>query len=242
MNVQWVIEKPRDKRKKFTWLGAPPLGHLGAMDVIATAQAKGLLASWNGSDGGNCITGYGLQTSDTNPNSWGDRDGWVLACFVKWWNGSGKTPKLPEQGTKNGVVWADLTQQHLSTLQQWGLEKGVINAGQIPPIPGTPQPPLPVPPGLEPADLATCLQGCAQLGLDPIAQATCAAGCAQKFPMTPPGVPPSPQPPPPPGVPPSPQPPPQTSTTPASTKSNTGLWVAGGIAAAIGIGLLVFKG
>jgi len=227
------------KARRVQWLGAPAFG-VGALDVASNGFAKGLLASWNATDGANWINQYGLQPGDVDPNAWYDRDGYVLAGFVKWWNGT-NAQKLPEPGTKNGVAWVDLTQQHLTTLQNWALSKGIINPGQLP---ASPQP-TPVP-----MDMSTCLANCQNTyGLDPISLATCAAACAQSFPLTPPPVPISPTPTTPaPTTPPSTPPPtiPTAPVTPGTTttsesKTNVWPWVIGGTAL-VALGALVLSG
>jgi len=243
--VDWVNARgqtaaigPKARKAKVKWLGRPAFG-IGALDVTSNTQAKALLASWNATDGANWIDQYGLMSSDTNPNQWFDRDGQVLAGFTKWWNNSGFTPKLPEPGTKGGIVWQDLTQQHLSALQQWALQKGVINPGQIPASPQT---------TTAPTDFATCSQHCNNIYgvLDPISLATCLAACAQQFPIsvpqagqtvpqttpttTPPVTTPTTTPPPPPAT-----------TTTAEKKTNYVPWIIGGLAV-LGVGALVVAG
>jgi hypothetical protein len=235
--VQWVGAK----RQNVKWLGAVVLG-LGAMDVASTSFAKALLASWNATDGQNWINQYGLQPGDVDPNNWFDRDGYVLAGFVKWWNNSSNSPKLPEVTTKGGVAWVDLTQQHLTALQQWGVSKGVINPGQIP---ANPAPPPMQSPG-NVTQYTLCLQQCAQTHtLDPIAAATCAAACTQQYA---PGQPVPPILPPPqlPVEPTQPLPPPPTPIPPLASSTKTAEkpiwpWLIGG-AALLGIGALVVAG
>lgn len=125
MTVRWIDEPLRADSVRW-------LGQLGALGTTDTAQAKALLASWNTTDGNNCINNYGLEPADVDPTSWGNRDGWVLSCFTNWWNANHRLPPLLPPGTQNGVGWVDLDQVHLTALQQWGLSKGVLNAGQVP--------------------------------------------------------------------------------------------------------------
>jgi hypothetical protein len=157
MIVRWIEESA-----PVRWLEGP--GQLGILDATQTAQAKALLASWNATDGNQCISQYGLQPEDVNPIAWYNRDGWVLSCFTNWWNINHKAPALPPPGTKDGVGWVDIDQEHLTALQQWGLSKGVINAGQ-----------------------ASCAANCQnKYALDPVNLATCLAVCATGAP--PPGT------------------------------------------------------
>lgn len=161
MTLRWIEESA-----PVRWLEGP--GQLGILDATQTAQAKALLASWNATDGNQCISNYGLQPEDVNPITWGNRDGWVLSCFTNWWNINHKAPALPPPGTKDGVGWVDIDQEHLTALQQWGLSKGVINAGQ-----------------------ASCAANCQnKYALDPVNLATCLAVCATGAPppVTPPPV------------------------------------------------------
>ncbi len=161
MTLRWIEESA-----PVRWLGGP--GQLGILDATQTAQAKALLASWNATDGNQCISQYGLQPEDVNPVAWYNRDGWVLSCFTNWWNLNHKVPALPPPGTKDGVGWVDIDQEHLTALQQWGLSKGVINAGQ-----------------------ASCAANCQnKYALDPVNLATCLAVCATGAPppVTPPGT------------------------------------------------------
>jgi len=103
---------------------------LGALDPASNAQAKALLASFNTTDGQNCVNGYGLEPDDVDPTTWKTRDGNALACFANWWKANNKQPAVfPAPGS---YTWIDLKPEHLQALLQWGVEKGVINPGQSP--------------------------------------------------------------------------------------------------------------
>lgn len=198
---------------------------LGALDAASNAQAKALLASFDATDGAQCITGYGLELGDVDPNTWATRDGKMLACFANWWTAQGKTPALPFSGS-GAFTWIDLKAEHLAALQQWGLSKGVINPGQIP------TPPIPVP------TAATCALACQQkYATDPQNLATCLAICAST-------APPLPVPAPPPNVNPPLPAPPAPMPAPAPAASSEGIGVAGVLAivgAVLGLGALILS-
>jgi hypothetical protein len=196
---------------------------LGALDPASNAQAKALLASFVATDGQNCVTGYGLEPGDIDPVAWATRDGKALACFANWWNANAKTPNVfPAPGV---YTWTDLKAEHLQALQQWGLEKGVINAGQ-----------LPLPPGQLPSPTACALACQQKYATDPVNLATCLAICGAS-------APPPPAPAPPQSIPPLPPPPAPIQNQPSSSSSSTGGWVVAGLVAlAIGVGLFAMSG
>jgi hypothetical protein len=81
-------------------------------------HAKGILVTWNTQH--QALASYGVQ--DVVPG-WTERDGIVLHAFSQWWGG---TPKLDWQKDKadaGGVVVANLTDDHISALDQWAAEQ-----------------------------------------------------------------------------------------------------------------------
>ncbi|HYV99606.1 MAG TPA: hypothetical protein VE967_19260 [Gemmatimonadaceae bacterium] len=209
-------------------------GDLGALPDADVAMAKAILAAWNGTDGNNSIGSYGLQPADISL-VWGDRDGWTLANFYNWWNKSGWAPPLPNPTTKNEIAWQDLTTQGLYSLKVWAQAKGItIVPGQLPnpgfpsapapsaPVPSAPTPQVPLPrvptpvPG-NPSDVTQCDPG---FHWDPVSKL-----CV----VTPLPIPPTPIP---------------GGGTPSSSESggNTGILIAVGALALLGLGAAIFGG
>ena len=209
-------------------------GTLGALPDADVAMAKAILAAWNGTDGNNSIGSYGLQPADISL-VWGDRDGWTLANFYNWWNKSGWAPPLPNPTTKNEIAWQDLTTQGLYSLKVWAQAKGItIVPGQLPnpgfpsapapsaPVPSAPTPQVPLPrvptpvPG-NPSDVTQCDPG---FHWDPVSKL-----CV----VTPLPIPPTPIP---------------GGGTPPSSEGggNTGILIAVGALALLGLGAAIFGG
>jgi len=134
---------------------------LGALDAPSNAQAKALLASFVATDGNNCVTGYGLEPDDVDPTTWKTRDGQALACFANWWKANNKQPAIFT--APGSYTWTDLKTEHLQALLQWGVEKGVINPGQVP------------------APSVNCALACQQKYAGDLANlATCLAACGPR--------------------------------------------------------------
>lgn len=240
--IRWIeprnMPTPRPMPSQRLWPGTPMpyvllSGNLGqtVTDPASIAQAKAALFAWSKSPGVVApLSNYGTSLEDVNPN-WTQRDGIMLHSFSVWWNGD-HAQKLP-LGTGN-IASAALTAAHLAALQTFGGSQ--IPAGWTPPpIPTS----LPTP--AQGQAQAACALACEQKygvtsgALNQSALLTCLQACAQGQPVTPPTTQPT-------------LPPGQTqptlppAKTDASAKSNTALWVVGGLAAAAVVGVVALGG
>jgi len=218
--VQWVKREPRTQ-----WLGRVP-GTLGATEA-EMVQIKTLLSAWAQGEGNQsaAFQDYGTKPGDFLPPFTKIRDGATLESFSVWWNSGGKPPHLATGvAGEGGTVAAPPDAPHLQALQNWAVSKGIN------PNPG-PSP-----------DPVICAQNCQQkYALDPVNLATCLSLCAGQAPppiIVPPVIIPPPVTPPP--VTPPPVTPPPTSPPAESASSNTGLYIAGGIAA-LAVGALLLS-
>lgn len=229
--VRWIeprnMPTPRPMPSQRLWPGTPAPYVLGqsVSDPFSIGQAKAALFAWSKSPGVvSPLSNYGTSLEDVNPN-WTQRDGIMLHAFSVWWNADHPQQQIP-LGIGN-IASAALTVQHMAALKTFG-------AAQIPP--GFQPPPIPttLPTPAQGQAQAACALACEQKhgitsgALNPTALAACLQACAQGQSVTPqPTLPP-----------PANQPtlPPAQSTT--DKKSNTGLLVVGGLAAAVIVGVV----
>jgi len=234
--VRWIeprnMPTPRPMPSQRLWPGTPMpyvllSGALGqtVTDPLSIGQAKAALFAWSKSPGVSPpLSNYGTSLEDVNQN-WTSRDGIMLHGFSVWWNAT-HSNQLP-LGT-GSIASAELTAAHVVALQTFGAAQ--IPSGFIPP-------PLTVPTPAQGQAQAQCALTCEQKygvtsgALNQSALLTCLSACAQGQPVTPPTQPTLPPPPTQPTLPPA----------KTETKSNTALWVVGGLAAAAIVGVTLMS-
>lgn len=107
-----------------SWNGSEcaPMRYLGLSipPGVQQAHAKAILVAWNTQH--HALADYGL-TDVANP-AWAERDGIVLHAFAQWWSGTPALNPNADQADANGVVVAQLTDAHVSALDNWFAQQG----------------------------------------------------------------------------------------------------------------------
>src|SRR5512142_231862 len=108
--------------KGFQWLGSSGRVGFTAADIVA---ARAMLGVWAHTPGVSSPLSDYPGLLDTTA-LWTTRDGVMMHAFDVWWNGSGKTPALPDDVSDGwGTVIGPLDDQHLNALKAW-------SASQVP--------------------------------------------------------------------------------------------------------------